>query len=198
MDARAHRLSHKPSSLSDDLKTLVLAQPTTKGHTDLPMTLKEVEVLEKIVPSEYLIKLGGESVPLVVGNINRSVSDATQRLSDISILHLACHGHQDREDPLNSGFQLEDGRLTISHLITESTPNALLAFMSACESASNDVSVPDESLNLAAAMMYAGKRYILRDSFCRIILFFDIEASGVSLERCGELRHSSFISISCR
>ncbi|KAF9530975.1 CHAT domain-containing protein [Crepidotus variabilis] len=156
LDTRSHHKTIQSSLRSEDLRALILAQPTTKDHDDLPMTLKELEFLETIIPSRHLIHIGDAESSLSNTNVNRTVSEAIYCLAETTILHLACHGHQDRADPLSSGFQLKDGRLTVSHLIRNSTPNAYLAFLSACESASNDFSVPDESLNLAAAMLYAG------------------------------------------
>ncbi|KAF8951200.1 CHAT domain-containing protein [Flammula alnicola] len=146
-----------------DLKTLVLAQPTTKGQANLPMTAKELELIEGLVPSDLLIHIANEEGKLSRSNANRTVEEAVTHLTDASILHLACHGHQDRADPLNSGFELKDGRLTLSKMISCRTPNAFLAFLSACESASNDLEIPDESLNLSAAMLYAGESTVLTD-----------------------------------
>jgi CHAT domain-containing protein len=60
------------------------------------------------------------------------------RLPEATILHLACHGIQDAEIPLNSGFVMSDGTLTISKLIGVSSPRAFLAFLSACETAKGD------------------------------------------------------------
>ena len=142
-------------ALVSDLRILVLAQPTTKGLNNLPMTIRELELIENLIPSTQLLRIA--EGPLACSNANKTVDEATTYLTDASILHLACHGHQDRTDPLNSGFELEDGRLTVSKLISCHTPNAFLAFLSACESASNDLEIPDESLNLSAAMLYAGE-----------------------------------------
>ena len=148
----------KPSTLlSSQLKILVLAQPTTKGHTSLPMTVSEVKLIEQFTPPNQLLQLGEADTLLIISNSNQTVEDATIHLAQASILHLACHGHQDQGDPLNSGFELEDGWLTLAKLIGCKTPNAFLTFLSACESASNDLSMPDETLNLAAAMIYAGE-----------------------------------------
>ena len=143
-----------------DLKVLVLAQPTTKGYSHLPMTVKELEFIENLIPSPQLLRVGDG--PLARSNANKTVDEATIHLTTTSILHLACHGHQDHADPLNSGFELEDGRLTVSRLISCHTADAFkfLAFLSACESAGNDLEIPDESLNLSAAMLYAGEAFL--------------------------------------
>jgi CHAT domain-containing protein len=60
------------------------------------------------------------------------------RLPDATILHLACHGIQDAEIPLNSGFVMSDSILSIAKLIEVSSPRAFLAFLSACETAKGD------------------------------------------------------------
>lgn len=120
------------------------------------MTFKELELIEDVIPKHLLLRIG-EELSLSKSNVNRTVEDALSHLSETSILHLACHGHQDRDDPLGSGFQLENGRLTISDMISCRPKKAVLAFLSACESASNDFMIPDESLNLAVAMTYAGE-----------------------------------------
>ena len=153
ISARSQGLNHAHELVSD-LKALVLAQPTTKGYDNLPTTIKELELIENLIPSIQLLHIA--EGPLACSNANRTVDEATIHLMATSILHLACHGHQDHVDPLNSGFELEDGRLTVSRLISCHTPNAFLAFLSACESAANDLEIPDESLNLSAAMLYAG------------------------------------------
>jgi CHAT domain-containing protein len=59
-------------------------------------------------------------------------------LPETSILHLACHGIQNAENPLDSGFLLRDGILTISRLMEKPLTNAFLAFLSACETAKGD------------------------------------------------------------
>ena len=120
------------------------------------MTKKELEILEGIIPEPLLLRIG-PGTPLSQSNTNCTVEATMRCFPEAAILHLACHGHQDRADPLDSGFELDDGRLSISRLMSSRTSNAWFAFLSACESASNDLHIPDECLNLAAAMLYAGK-----------------------------------------
>jgi CHAT domain-containing protein len=59
-------------------------------------------------------------------------------LSDTTILHLACHGHQNSENALQSGFVMSDRILTIESLIPVPLPHAFMAFLSACETAKGD------------------------------------------------------------
>ena len=71
-------------------------------------------------------------------------------------VHLACHGIQDSDDPLNSAFCLYDGRLTLDMLMTKHLPNADLAVLSACQTATGDENLPDEAVHLAACLLAAG------------------------------------------
>ncbi|THU75322.1 hypothetical protein K435DRAFT_914508 [Dendrothele bispora CBS 962.96] len=47
------------------------------------------------------------------------------------IIHLACHGIQDMNNPLNSAFALYDGRLELNRLMRLSLKNAELVVLSA-------------------------------------------------------------------
>ncbi|KAF9545342.1 hypothetical protein CPC08DRAFT_649392 [Agrocybe pediades] len=152
---------HAPKLLVSELKVLVLAQPETPGHANLPMTLNELELIESIVPSNQLLHVDKDVPQLSTSNSNGTVSETLEALPQASILHLACHGHQDSKDPLNSGFALADGRLSLGKLIACHTPDAFFAFLSACESAAGDAEVPDESLSLSVAMLYAGFRSVI-------------------------------------
>lgn len=116
-------------------KMLLVAQPDSTGHPALPNARLEVECVRKLIPPGSFTNLPdaqGISIDAIMAHVTGT-----------SILHLACHGHQDRQNPLNSGFDLEDGRLTTGQLMRVSTPNAQLAYLSACESASMDESRPD-------------------------------------------------------
>jgi CHAT domain-containing protein len=79
----------------------------------------------------------------------------------VHIAHLACHGVQDQEDPLNSGFCLGDGKLTVSNLMVIKLEHAFLAFLSACETAKGDKNLPDQAIHLAAAMLFCGFRSVV-------------------------------------
>lgn len=90
-----------------------------------------------------------------------TVAEAIKGALEADILHLACHGHQDQDSPLDSGFDLKDGRLKLSKLMRMKMPNAQLAYLSACESAGVDESRPDEGLNLASGMIFAGFKSVI-------------------------------------
>lgn len=140
-----------------NVKVLAVAQPTTPGHTSLPNTGKEIHALESILPSDGLIRLRDNiDSKLAETNSNVTVSQVVEQLPGASILHLACHGHQDQDAPLNSGFALEDGSLTVRKLFEMQIPRARLAFLSACSTAAGYQRLPDEPIHLGTTMLFAG------------------------------------------
>jgi CHAT domain-containing protein len=94
------------------------------------------------------------------------VHEVAEALPRADIVHLACHGVQDSEDPLNSGFCLGDGRLTVSDLMEITLHRASLAFLSACETAKGDENQPDQAIHLAAAMLFCGFRSVVATMWC--------------------------------
>lgn len=95
---------------TDPFKLLVVIQPETPGCTPLPNVCDELREIERQVPSNYLDILGLENMPSSVENVQAHLSTA-------SFVHFACHGMQDRTNPLNSAVLLEDGQLTVSQMI---------------------------------------------------------------------------------
>lgn len=154
----AARRNFRPIALKS-LKVILAAspQPYNNMWNALPNTAEEIrecaEVLADLNPS---ILLQGGS-----GTSNATVAHIIDAIPQANILHLASHGHQDRESPLESGFILEDDILTISRLMPLSLPNAFLAFLSACETAKGDAKQPDQTVHLAAAMLFVGFKSII-------------------------------------
>jgi CHAT domain-containing protein len=115
----------------------------------LPCTTQELKKIETHVPDEFLIKLGIPGVPA-------SVAGVVSHLSHASIAHFACHGQQNTQNPLDSALILEDGQLKVSQIMQQPMPNALLAFLCACETAMGDENLPDEMIHLGATLLFAG------------------------------------------
>jgi CHAT domain-containing protein len=85
-----------------------------------------------------------------------TIQHAVANFTGADIVHLACHGVQDAKDALQSGFCLGDGRLTVAELMKLDLPSPFLAFLSACETAKGDRTLPDQTVHLAAAMLFCG------------------------------------------
>jgi CHAT domain-containing protein len=84
-----------------------------------------------------------------------------KELENVNLVHIACHGKQSTENALSSGFCLSDGSLTISQLMELDLKNAMFAFLSACETARGDEKQPEQTLHLAAAMLFVGFRSVV-------------------------------------
>jgi CHAT domain-containing protein len=90
-----------------------------------------------------------------------TVDRVTDRIQSAHFMHLACHGTQDLNNALDSGFHLSDGKLTVSNLMTLNLDKAWFAYLSACETAQGDKEQPDQVVHLAAAMLYAGFKSVV-------------------------------------
>ena len=145
-----------------DLRILAAIQPSPgNGWSSLPQVKAELHEVAQVVPPTSLIHLG-DSEGLDFEGTHTTVRNVAEKLSEATVLHLACHGTQDVADPLRSGFILANGeRLTIEELIKHHLPNAHTAILSACHTASNDAEQPDEAINLANAMLHIGFRNVL-------------------------------------
>ena len=91
-----------------------------------------------------------------------TVERVIQGLSHCGWVHLACHGSQNRFDPTKSALMLEDGRLEIERITRSALPStAEFAFLSACQTASGDETLPEEAVHLAAGMLFVGYRSVI-------------------------------------
>jgi CHAT domain-containing protein len=132
---------------------MLLVAHTAGG--ELPYARIEAKTIRAVVPPQYLLGSPAEEC-------EPTVKDALAALPDASILHMACHGHQDLHAPMNSGFDLADGRLTLEQLMrVHSSQRAQLAYLSTCESAAHDRERTEEGLNLAATMLHAGFKSVI-------------------------------------
>ena len=141
-------------SLSSTAQVLLAAAPAAPGQVRLPYALDEVTSIARTLPDDSLLQTGS-----AIGA--STVRDVTDLLARATIVHLACHGRQDPDSPLSSGFFLTDGKLTISQMMQLKAPGAYFAFLSACESAAGDRAQPDETVHLAAAMMFMGFKSVV-------------------------------------
>ncbi|VDB87012.1 unnamed protein product [Peniophora sp. CBMAI 1063] len=133
---------------------LVVTQSDVSGYTPIPGTLVEGErVREVLAQSKY-------ATSFFTGD---KVSKAAVRtaLNQHTWLHLACHGTQNAEDPLQSAFALHDGPLSLLDLMSTRADNAELAFLSACQTAVGDEKIPEESMHLAAGMLAVGYKGVI-------------------------------------
>lgn len=145
--------------LKDEAKVLFATVSRPFKGRILNSVTDEANVVTDIVPAGNLVLLDTD-----VGSPEErraTVDRVCQNLPGASIMHLACHGEQDMEDPLESGFLMRDKKLTVSQLMSLKLPPAFLAFLSACETAKGDAKQPDQAIHLAATMLFAGFKSVV-------------------------------------
>ena len=129
---------------------LTVSQPDTPGLRILPNTKQEI-VRIQAVASEATLR------PITALEHSRATMEAVVKGMEIhSWVHLACHAIQDTLNPLDSAFYLYDGKVELSRITEKTLPHADFAFLSACQTATGDENLPEESMHLAAGMLVAG------------------------------------------
>lgn len=121
----------------------------------------EAGLVSKVIPPHSLTMLGAGPYLGTQGGGPATAEGVLEHLPRATILHLACHGQQDMNDPLESGFLMEDKKLTVARLMELNLSSAFLAFLSACETAKGDANQPDQAIHLAATMLYAGFKSVV-------------------------------------
>ncbi|CAE6526594.1 unnamed protein product, partial [Rhizoctonia solani] len=141
-------LTSTSSLLTHTSRVLAIGQANTPGHTPLPGTAKELGCLKAYTQNiaEYSQITDDQAT-------TAAVLDAMEQHDWV---HLACHAHQNVEDPTKSGFFLHDGTLDLAAINRRSFKNKGLAFLSACQTATGDEKLPDEAIHLASGMLMAG------------------------------------------
>ncbi|KAI0026553.1 CHAT domain-containing protein, partial [Vararia minispora EC-137] len=135
------------------MNALIVSQPDTPDMSKLPGVLSEVAQIEKHL-SGQINHLNGEDATV------KAVLDAMNE-DRCQVIHLACHGLQNTEDPTKSAFALHHGHLTLSQLMISSVRKAELAFLSACQTSTGDEKLPEEAVHLAAGMLSVGFKSVI-------------------------------------
>lgn len=155
---------HRLNNLSTSSRVILAAvsRPSIEHWTKLPFAVSEVEAIKLVIPESTEVDIMADVDGIALNTVIAPTTDAMlERLPKASILHLACHGHQNAHSPLQSGFVLQDKMLTVAKLMSLNLENAFLAFLSACETAKGDRAQPDQALHLAATMLFVGFRSII-------------------------------------
>ncbi|KAH7325443.1 CHAT domain-containing protein [Rhizoctonia solani] len=126
-------------------RVLLIGQGATPGQSPLPGAKKELDALSSLIP-DYSI----------LDDRKATTTNVLKAMESNEWVHLACHAHQCVSDPLQSGFFLHDGTLNLAMIIGRHFGNKGLAFLSACQTASGDEVIPDESVHLASGLLAAG------------------------------------------
>lgn len=135
---------------------LLVQMPTTPDHDSLPYVGKEVSTIQEILESQNI-----ETSTLT--NPNRD--DVLRRLKSCSLVHLACHGVADSDDPSLSKLLLQDWKsrpLNVRALLRIKEPTCKLVVLSACETAvSKDGKLVEEGIHLAGGFQMMGVPHVV-------------------------------------
>ncbi|CAE6481228.1 unnamed protein product [Rhizoctonia solani] len=141
-------LAPSPHSVTQNCRVLAVGQASTPNHSPLPGTTQELAHVKAhtLNKADYSQLTGSQAT-------TSAVLDAMEKHDWV---HLACHAHQNVNDPTKSGFHLHDGTLDLPAINRRSFKNKGLAFLSACQTATGDEKLPDEAIHLASGMLMAG------------------------------------------
>ncbi|KAF5369560.1 hypothetical protein D9758_002654 [Tetrapyrgos nigripes] len=144
-----------PSTLES---ILVISQPSPPAFApdlpSLPGVRKETDAIKTQFSMNHMVHLDSEKA-----TIQAVLDSMDERPSQV--IHLACHGVQDPDDPWKSAFVLHDGKLELSRLMSKSTEIGALAVLSACQTAKGDVQLSEEAIHLTAGMLAVGYRAVV-------------------------------------
>jgi tetratricopeptide (TPR) repeat protein len=166
--------------LAEGSRILLVSQSNAPGLASLPMVSDEIARVTSIYGRKRVVSFGSapSSMPPLdqsaILEPTASIENISSALPDASVVHFACHAHQKRNDPLSSGFSLEDGLLTVYDIARVKVPRALFAFLSACDSAAGDEELPDEMVHLAGTMLFSGFRSVVGTMWSVIMDFSEI------------------------
>ncbi|SCG37987.1 CHAT domain-containing protein [Micromonospora rifamycinica] len=129
---------------------------TLPGQAPLPAVSDELRAVSSHVPGLRVLSGRGATVEGVLTALERH-----------SWAHFAGHGDQDFQRPSAAALRLVDGRLSVLDLAgrlaarSRSAGGADLAYLSACRTAAGGRDLPDEAIQLTAALQMAGFRHVI-------------------------------------
>jgi CHAT domain-containing protein len=83
-------------------------------------------------------------------------------LPSATLLHISCDVLQDPWQPLRTSLYLsDDGMISVSDLMELNLKDAYLAFFSACETTTGNRGQSDQSMHLAATMLFVGFKSVI-------------------------------------
>jgi CHAT domain-containing protein len=136
----------------EGFQVLTVAQASAPGADPIPKTEDEVKIVQKLNTSACALNLTGDQA---------TVQRVREGMMESNWIHLACHGKQNLNDPMESGFLLHDKMLKLSEIVKMALPKAEFAFLSACQTAMGDEKIAEESAHLAAGMLLSGCRGVI-------------------------------------
>lgn len=165
----AYARAQRPDPAADT--TLIVAVPDAPGTPRLPGVDEEVGVLASTVPRARVLRQPRREAVLMA-------------LRSHPLVHFACHGYADLDQPRASQLILEDAPLTVSD-ISAQLLSGRLAYLSACDSTVTAPALANESLHITGAFQLAGYQHVIGTLWpvndaaaCRLALDFYRQLTG--------------------
>ncbi|QRV85215.1 CHAT domain protein [Ceratobasidium sp. AG-Ba] len=127
-------------------------ESSIRGLSALSGTRTELDQIENHMGSLQFLRLEEE---------NATARGVLEALANNSWVHFACHGSQNHHDPMKSALHLHDKDLDLATISGTTLKNARLAFLSACQTATEDLDLPEESVHLAAGLLTSGFKTVI-------------------------------------
>jgi CHAT domain-containing protein len=194
---RALAWARSRSTVLPPSSSLIVAMPVTPGGSALVGVMEEASTLRRRLPSPVtLMERDG-----IVDESTPTKDTVMARLADAAIAHFACHAASHPSDPSRSQILLHDRPLTVASLAPLRMPQAQLAYLSACETARNQISgLADEAIHLASAFQLAGYPHVIGTLWTigdqiaariadRFYTGLEREPQRLNLSRAGEALH---------
>jgi CHAT domain-containing protein len=153
------RQSWKPIPRAE-VSALLICEAST-GHSYLPKVVDEARAVRECFEAASASVIDKPTSHMTLARAQSLLRDG----AFIRVLHIASHGIQE-SNPLESAFLMEDGRLSIAEIMKLDLPQAVLAFLSACQTAKGDREAPDQAVHLAASMLFCGFRSVIGTMWC--------------------------------
>jgi CHAT domain-containing protein len=158
------RLDHSAQPVNFANSTLLVVAADVKGLPRLPNVEQETyQVVEAAVRAGIIVDAQFDD--------SATQDNVATSLESAQFVHIASHGTQDPFQPLQSGICLPDGVLTVERLMKLDLKDAFFAFLSACETAKGDKDQPDQTIHLAATLLFTGFKSVVGTMWYVIFTF---------------------------
>ncbi|KAK5993579.1 hypothetical protein PT974_07013 [Cladobotryum mycophilum] len=175
----------KPEGGANRLRIELISMSNTAGHAPLPNVKDEIRCIYEIAEKRADVEtFESPSKGQILRQLHQKYDEDVLR-----IVHFACHGLSDTENPLESHvLLLEDvntssstsiepraAKLSVREVSSMRVQNAYLAYLGACHTANNSVvKLADEGLHVVSSFQLAGFRHVIGnmwkadDESCRL------------------------------
>ena len=162
---RRYALDHLTISYAPSARALKTARERAAEMSSCHRLLSVVDPAPMPPPDVQLPAAGDEAAGFAAyGGLDRTelagihaTPGRFRRLAPESdVLHLACHGWADLDEPLRSGLLMAGGHPVVLQELMELRLRVRLAVLSACETALPGTELPDEVIGLPTGLLQAG------------------------------------------